>query len=336
MSGALIIDRAGPAMTIQDLGRPGLLYMGVPRGGAADRLALCENAALLGQSPNCAVVEMAGYGGTFRATCDVAVALTGAIMRADIDGQPVKWNAAHQMHSGQILTIGSATQGVYGYLGVKGGFQTPVVLGSRAAQLTCQIGGLLQSGDTLEVVTFSSFNACKLDISARFGGAEVRYIAGPQTDLFSPETQKSFQETTFTRDAAANRQGVKFDSGGAQFATDGQLALLSDAITVGDIQLTGDGVPYVLMPECQTIGGYPRIGTVIPQDMPIVAQSVVGDKVRFRQITLKDAVASYESELDRTRSLSARVTPLVRDPAKMTDLLSYQLISGMVTGWEDA
>ena len=336
MSGALIIDRAGPAMTIQDLGRVGLLHMGVPRGGAADRLALCENAALLGQSPDCATVEMAGYGGVFRATCDVAIALTGAIMRADIDGQPVTWNAAHQMHAGQVLTIGAATSGVYGYLGVKGGFQTPVILGSRAAQLTCQIGGVLQQGDTLAVTPFASFNACKLDIAARFGGSEVRYIAGPQTDLFSSDTQKSFQETTFTRDVAANRQGVKFDSGGTQFATDGQLALLSDAITVGDIQLTGDGVPYVLMPECQTIGGYPRIGTVIPQDLPIIAQAAVGQKIAFREITLEEAVASYQSEQDITRSLTARVTPLVRDPAKMTDLLSYQLISGMVTGWEDA
>ncbi|MEZ5771832.1 MAG: carboxyltransferase domain-containing protein [Defluviimonas denitrificans] len=50
MTRALLIHRAGPAMTVQDLGRPGYLARGLSRGGAADRLALRQGAALLGQA----------------------------------------------------------------------------------------------------------------------------------------------------------------------------------------------------------------------------------------------------------------------------------------------
>ena len=86
MSAHLTILRAGPGLTVQDLGRPGYLDMGLSRGGAVDRLALAEGAALLGQADSLAAVEMAGMGGEFQADQDLRIALTGARMRAQIDG----------------------------------------------------------------------------------------------------------------------------------------------------------------------------------------------------------------------------------------------------------
>ena len=76
---------------------------------------------------------------------------------------------------------------------------------------------------------------------------------------------------------------------GPGFATEAQLNLLSDFILPGDVQMTGDGVPYILGPECQTTGGYPRIGTVISADMPRAMQAVPGAKLRFRFVTLAEA-----------------------------------------------
>ena len=65
MSRALIGRRAGPGLTLQDCGRPGYMGFGLSRGGAADRQALAEGAALLGQDDGLAVLEMAGMGGNF-------------------------------------------------------------------------------------------------------------------------------------------------------------------------------------------------------------------------------------------------------------------------------
>src|SRR6056297_4058110 len=121
MSGSLIVHRAGPSLTLQDLGRPGYLAFGLSRGGAADRLALAEGAALLGQGDDLAALEMAGMGGDFEAAQDLRIALTGAPMRAAIEGNRIAWNASHTLPKGAKLTIGGAEQGSYGYLHIGGG-----------------------------------------------------------------------------------------------------------------------------------------------------------------------------------------------------------------------
>ena len=87
MSRALDILACGPGVSVQDLGRTGYLAQGLSRGGAVDGLALHEGAALLGQ-PVGAALEMAGFGGRFRATEPLRIALTGAPMRATIDLGP--------------------------------------------------------------------------------------------------------------------------------------------------------------------------------------------------------------------------------------------------------
>ena len=97
---ALLIHDGHPGITIQDLGRPGYLAHGLSRGGAADRLAIAEGAALLGQLDTKAAIEMAGIGSTFEATEDMRIALTGAPMRAQIDGANIAWNASHILPKG--------------------------------------------------------------------------------------------------------------------------------------------------------------------------------------------------------------------------------------------
>ena len=82
MSGALIVHRAGPGVSVQDAGRPGFLAQGLSRGGAADRLALAEGAALLDQPATCAALELAGSFLTIEATRALRIALVGAPMRA--------------------------------------------------------------------------------------------------------------------------------------------------------------------------------------------------------------------------------------------------------------
>ncbi len=121
MTRALIVHKAGPAMSLQDLGRPGFLSQGLSRGGAADRLALAEGAVLLGQRLGLAAIEMASMGGVFEALGEVRIALTGAPMRATLDGAPLVWGASHAMRAGQRLEIGPVLAGVYGYLHVGAG-----------------------------------------------------------------------------------------------------------------------------------------------------------------------------------------------------------------------
>jgi allophanate hydrolase len=98
----------------------------------------------------------------------------------------------------------------------------------------------------------------------RLAAERFGILAGPQTDLFSDADLERFHATPFRGKQHANRRGVKVDFEGAPFTPQNAHGIVSDIIVTGDIQMTGDGEPYVLMSECQTMGGYPRIGTVIP------------------------------------------------------------------------
>lgn len=331
---ALCVLAAGPGVTVQDLGRPGWLAQGLSRGGAADPLALAEGAALLGQGEDCAALEMAGFGGVFEAAGEMVIALTGAPMRVRLDGAPVVWGATHLLRKGQRLDIGAAEAGVYGYLHVAGGIATPEIMGSRSAHLTAGIGAAVAAGDCLPVGAAPPARAgLGIDVADRFSGGTVRIVASAQTTLFSAAERARFEATDFTRDPRANRQGVRLRHEGAPFRAEGQLSILSEIIVPGDVQMTGEGTPYVLLPECQTMGGYPRIGTVVPDDLPIVAQSGPGARLRFRFVSHEEALADWRrARAGAAARLAARVRPLVRDPARMADLLSYQLVGGVTAG----
>ena len=151
MTGLLTIHQAGPQMSVQDFGRPGYRASGMTRGGAADTKALHEGAVLLGQDPGLAAIEMVGAGGSFTSDKPLRIALTGAPMKATLDGTPLVWNASHPMPAGATLVIGGATSGTYGYLHVGGGIDLPLQMGARSTHFGAGLGGALQAGDTLPV-----------------------------------------------------------------------------------------------------------------------------------------------------------------------------------------
>jgi len=334
MTRALIVHRASPGLTLQDAGRPGYLGFGLSRGGAADRLALTEGAALLGQADTHATLEMVGTGGEFETTGDMRVALTGAPMRATIDGARVTWNASHLLPAGVRLSIGAAQSGNYGYLHVGGGINTPDVLGARSAHLAAGIGAPLQSGVRLPVGDdpIAKNFGFLLDADPRFDGGTVRVVPGPQTDLFDAAEVSRFATIAFRRDTRGNRMGVRMICDDPGFFSEAGLSVLSEIIVPGDIQITGDGTPFVLLGECQTTGGYPRIGSVLPCDLPRIAQARPGTGLRFRMVTLAEAVEAERREATRRKTLRNHLRPLIRDPHDIHDLLSYQLISGVTAG----
>lgn len=334
MSCLLHVLSAGPGLTVQDQGRSGYLALGLSRGGAADQLALWEGAALLRQSPTCAAIEMAGMGGEFEATQDLHIALTGAPMRASIDGARIVWNACHLLPRGARLSIGAVERGNFGYLHLSGGIAAAPFLGAASAHLTAGIGRVLRAGDTLEISPDQAPARANMALpdSTCFGGGQVRIVPSLQTDLFSPSERARFEATTFTRDTRGNRMGMALLAPGNGFKAAAGLSILSEIIVPGDIQITGDGTPFVLMSECQTTGGYPRIGSVLPADLPIVAQAQPGMPLQFTFVTLPEAVEIETREQTRRDGLSGQLRPLIRDPHAMADLLSYQLISGATAG----
>ncbi|MCK0166098.1 biotin-dependent carboxyltransferase family protein [Jannaschia sp. S6380] len=314
----------GPLTTVQDDGRPGHLAQGLARGGAADPAARIEARALLDDIG--AGIETAGAPLTLRFEVSTVVALTGAAMKAECDGTVLGWHAAHPLPEGAVLTLRPMGPGVYSYVHARGGLATPELLGSRSMHLIAGIGAPLQAGDRLpcEATTGHALRIAPVD---RFGGGLLRLVPTPQTALFPEAERQRFTETTFTRDPRGNRQGVRLAQKGEGFATEGQLNLLSDFILPGDVQMTGEGVPYILGPECQTMGGYPRIGSVIGADLPRAMQAAPGDTLRFAFVTAAEAAALRPPRLRTERS--------VRSPSEVPDLMGLQLVGGVVSAKGD-
>ncbi|MCR8549829.1 biotin-dependent carboxyltransferase family protein [Salipiger sp. P9] len=332
MSRALIVHRAGPALTLQDAGRPGWITYGLSRGGAMDRLALAEGEALLGRR-GAVALEMGGMGGQFEATEEMRIALTGAPMRATLDGAPLLWHASHLLPKGARLEIGPATSGAYGYLHVGGGFAEPEILHAQSAHLTANLGAPVAAGTRLAVAPDrGGETGRKLAAENRFAGGTLRVVESLQTAFFPPEQRARFGREGFTRDNRANRMGVKVVPDGAGYGVEGGLSVVSEVISPGDIQITGDGAPFVLLAECQTTGGYPRLGTVIPADLPRIAQAPAGARLSFRFVSLPEALAAEAAYRRQIAELPRKVVPVVRDPADVPDLLSHKLVSGFSSG----
>ena len=330
----ILLHSVGPGVTVQDRGRTGYLAQGLSRGGAADLLALAEGAALLGQSEDLAVIEIAGSFVSIELTAPARIALSGAPMRANCDGAPLAWHSSHALAAGTRLNM-SAGAGGYSYLHLGGGIATDPVLGARSVHLASGLGRMLQEGDRLELGADKGTRAgLTFTPLARFDGGALRMVETPQTILFPPDLRARFTATRFHKDTRGNRMGQRLIQQGAGFELDAGLNILSEIIVPGDIQITGDGMPFVLLSECQTTGGYPRIGTVLPCDLPRLVQAPPGCELWFSFVSLEDAIALEQAEAQRRAGLRGALRPLVRDPHDIADLLAYQLVSGVTRGDE--
>ncbi|UED72540.1 biotin-dependent carboxyltransferase family protein [Brevibacillus sp. DP1.3A] len=310
----------GLCTTVQDRGRYGYQRHGVNVGGAMDTLALQMANMLVGNHRDEAVLELTMKGPTLLFQKDMLVAICGGDLSPTINKNPIKSNRAVWVKSGSMLQFGHAKQGCRAYLAVAGGWDVPIVMGSRSTNLRAGFGGLagrmLQAGDRLEHNPQSSFSlylAKQLEQKARgaafsntnwfipFGyvtksrEAIVRVIRGDQFDDFTSESRQSFFEQAFQVSPQSDRMGYRLT--GPTLALTSPLELISAAVTMGTIQVPPDGQPIILMADRQTIGGYPKIGYVATVDLPIIAQLRPGETMRFQEISLHDAQrALYERE----------------------------------------
>lgn len=310
----IAVVRAGPLVTVQDLGRPGLRAFGLPVAGAADRLALAAANLLAGNEPGAAALELTLAGGTFRFETPVLAALAGADLEARLDGAPVASGSSFRAAAGSTLALGGARRGARAYLAVRGGIDVPPVLGSRSTYTRAGVGGLsgraLAAGDRLPVGLSRGRAPAPRTLPDGLlpcgGGARLRVILGPQDDRFGAEAIRAFLDTPWRVTVHNDRMGYRLD--GPPLPLRGPTDILTDAVLPGAVQVPGDGRPIALLVDCQTTGGYAKIGTVIGPDLRLLAQSRAGDEVRFAACTQAEAVAALRAE----RALVARLARTAR------------------------
>src|SRR3954470_1616077 len=164
----MTVVKAGMLTTVQDLGRHGYQGGGVPVSGPMDLYSHRLANQLVGNDPRAAALEITLLGPELVADSDVTCALTGADISVTIDRRPAPANQPFTVRSGAHLRWGTRISGTRMTLAVRGGFDVPATLGSRATHLVSRMGPFgrpLRAGDRLPVSP-----AVALGVDARAGG----------------------------------------------------------------------------------------------------------------------------------------------------------------------
>jgi len=286
-------------VTVQDAGRPGYRHLGVPLSGALDAEWLAIANALTGNSWSAAALEMRLLGPTLRAQAPIQFALAGdcAASIEDIQGQRRRVAAwrTHSLAAGETLIVGRVHDGI-AYLALAGGLDLPEVLGSRSTYARAGLGGIdgraLKSGDCLHVGAGATAKSRHLPQPPRVTGGPLRLVPGPQREYFTDAAWQRLVGEEFIVSREADRMGLRLDGPRLDHAPARGADIVSDGVTPGVIQVPGDGRPIILLADCQTVGGYAKIATVIGADLPRLGRVLPGQPLRFVEVTLAQALAA--------------------------------------------
>lgn len=294
---ALEIINPGPLSTVQDGGRKGYMQAGFPRAGVMDDYSFYKANALLHNDPNAAVIEMTMLGVKAKFTAPCRFVAAGGDFGGMLNDTPIRPNTVYQAAAGDLLSFGAAKSGCRCYLAVKGGFDVPMIMGSRSTDIKCRLGGVdgrkLQKGDLLPICpadTDASPNGASFHNPMPQGVARLRAVPGPQDDAFTADDLALFFSQPYTVTAESDRMGMKLD--GAPLQSKNGMDIISDGIAFGAVQVPRSGKPIVLMADRQTVGGYAKIATVLTCDLHIAAQLRPADRVQFVKTDLAAAQAA--------------------------------------------
>lgn len=314
------ITKAGILSTIQDLGRYTSRGDAVPVSGAMDVLSMRLANIALGNPQNAAVIEFTYADAAFKTLTDMMVAWCGDGALLQIDGEILPSDRPIFIPVGKTIKLMNNPAGCRTYLAIAGGWDVPKILGSRSTYITAGLGGLqgraLRKGDVLGANKFQSDFTGKL--WSKLSGTDInhpkwslarplflpadrkmiRVVTGPEFSWFDTGAVGEFFAATYRVASRSNRMGIGLE--GAKMKRVNNSELLSTAVTPGTIQVTNNNDMIMLMADCQTTGGYPRMAQVAVVDLPLCAQLKPGDEIRFQQISRREAERLF---VEREREL---------------------------------
>ncbi|HXG20420.1 MAG TPA: biotin-dependent carboxyltransferase family protein [Methylomirabilota bacterium] len=334
----LKILEPGLLTTIQDLGRFGWYHIGMPPSGAMDNFAFRVGNLLVGNPENAAGLEMTYTGPTLEVTQITIIAVTGGEIQLSINDAPAPLWQAHWVGPGDRIALRTVTRGARAYLCVAGGIEAPLLLGSRSTYMLGRFGGLegrkLQEGDQLPIGAFPPESEARLGrvldrslIPPLTKDLEVRIVMGMCSYRVKDESLADFLSATWEVSTEADRIGYRlkgptfqFKEGAQPFGAGADPSNVVDlGYPVGSIQIPGGLEAILLMNDAVTGGGYTTIGTVIKADLDRVAQASPGGKIRFRAVSIEEA-------LQARRAREARL-------AQVRLALSLMDVAGALEQW---
>ncbi len=309
----------GAETTIQDYpGRTKYWAVGVPPSGPFDAYSLRLGNSVLGNETSAAGLEITAQGPILKFLCDTAFIITGAQIPATLDGQEIENFKIINARAGQVLQIGRVNaSGIRSYFCVKGGFNAPKFLGSRASFNLGEFGGhagrKILAGDTLHLIAPETLAEQSITPTQMSNEWELRVLYGPHgsPDFFTDNDIKMINSHIWQVHYNSNRTGVRLIGDKPEWARkDGGEAGLhpsnihDNAYAIGAIDFTGD-MPIILGPDGPSLGGFVCPFVVIEADLWKIGQLAAGDKLRLLPVSERDAQNAKTAMVESLKNLTA-------------------------------
>ncbi len=267
--------------TIQDFGRRGFQQFGVPISGVMDRYALKNANVILQNEIDAAVMEITQIGPKLKFSAATKVAISGAYLSPLLNGELIENNEVVKINPDDVLSFGQPKLGNRAYLAVSGGFQVERVLESRSWYEGLTDFDRLEKGMKLNYNSISdeveeTYSSVKFDPDY-LKAEEIPVFPGPEYDQLPEHLKLHFQESSFTIDKNSNRMAIQLSE-----RLENELEpIITGPVLPGTVQFTPAGKLIVLMRDCQTTGGYPRVLQLSEDGINAMAQKRAGDKVKM-------------------------------------------------------
>lgn len=332
MSDAVLsVVSVGPHVSVQDAGRATFMRFGVPASGPMDRSSFAAANIALGNDARAPAIEISMGGLVLECLAGIvtfAVAGGGFIVdRGSI--RTSSWTIA-SIRAGERLTIRPGPWGSWTYLAFAGNLEAESWLGSVSTHALSGFGGgRLRAGQKLTVVDAARREEREGEIPCPVTArprSQAHVVMGPQDRFFDADSVAAFLSEPYELTDAYDRMGVRLR--GRTLPPEGPLDMPSEAILRGSVQVSGDGVPTVLLADHQTTGGYPKIATVLDSDLDAFVQLRARDRVTFVSVSAEQAV-----ERTRSRNIAAiRYYAVIAKPrgSLAQRLMGENLVSGVV------
>jgi antagonist of KipI len=293
---SVVVHRAGLLTTVQDLGRWGHQSSGVPVAGPMDSWSHRLANLLIGNADTAAVLEVTIMGPLLECQAGARMAITGAPCAITIGGRHVRSPLVLEAPAGTMIDIGESQADTRAYVAVSGGFDVPVVLGSRSTDLRGRFGGCagraVHAGDRLHYRAEPGHPSLREVPQAALGPARdritrLRVMRGPAQDQAADRAFTALTRGSFRVSSQSDRMGYRLEGEivGARTAA----SMITAPTTMGLVQVPPSGEPILLMADRQTTGGYAAVAVVIAADLPLAGQLGPGHEVAFECCTPEDA-----------------------------------------------
>ena len=294
------ISFAGPLVTFQDIGRPGHMRYGVSASGPMDIVSFEAANAVLGNDTKQTAIEIS-LGGLILQCHEgsITLAITGGDFLIEYQGQKISSWTVLTIQKGERLSVRAGKSGSWAYLAFSGKLNVKDWLNSSSTHSTSGFGGgVLKTGQKFTLTDASNQeNRIGPILKPNFYTNDlIHAVLGPQDQYFMNTAIKIFSDSIFKVSDNYDRMGMQLT--GPKLELKSALSIPSEPVVKGSIQVSGDGIPTILLADHQTTGGYPKIATVISSDINRLVQLRSNQNVEFILINSNEALQKTRKFLD--------------------------------------